>query len=271
MAFLTSFQAFVVNAQGMFDLDSPAVLVVLLSLVMGLLMVVVFRYTSDQTGIRIAKDHLQAHLLAVQLFQDQLPVVLTSYGRILISTGSYLRLAFKPLLFVILPLTFLMVQLDRYLGSSPLPAGQAFLLTAHTSDAATLDEVTLSLPPEMTATAPAVHVPADNEVVWRVVAGKGGAYNINVTSGGETVSKLAVVGTGLSRLSLIRLRGHFWERFFSSGEPALPGNNSLESVEVNYPSRNIRFAGIEWNWIWLFFVLSMVAGFFFKTVLKIEI
>jgi hypothetical protein len=116
-----------------------------------------------------------------------------------------------------------------------------------------------------------VHVPADNEVVWRVVAEKAGAYNLNVASGGETVSKLAVVGTGLSRLSLIRLRGHFWERFFSSGEPALPGNNSLQSVAVNYPSRNIRFAGIEWNWIWLFFVLSMVAGFFFKTVLKIEI
>jgi hypothetical protein len=144
MALLTSFQAFVVNAQGMFDIDSPAVLVMLLSLVLGLLMVVVFRYTSDQTGIRIAKDHLQAHLLAVQLFQDQLPVVLSSYGRILISTGSYLQLAFKPLLFVILPLTFLMVQLDRYLGSTPLPAGQAFLITAHTSDAATRDVIAAS-------------------------------------------------------------------------------------------------------------------------------
>jgi hypothetical protein len=131
--------------------------------------------------------------------------------------------------------------------------------------------VTLSLPPEMTATAPAVHVPADNEIVWRVVAGKDGSYSVSISSGGQTVSKLAVVGSGLSRLSPIRLRGHFWERFFSSGEPQLNGSNAIQSVAVDYPARDIKFAWVEWNWIWLFFVLSMVSGFLFKTVLKIEI
>src|SRR3989475_9018596 len=102
--------------------DLPAAVVVLLSLVISLLMVVVFRYTSDQKAIRVAKDHLKAHLLAVRLFQDQLPVVLSSYGRILISTGRYLRLAFKPLLFVILPLTLLIARLHLYLGWAPMPS-----------------------------------------------------------------------------------------------------------------------------------------------------
>jgi hypothetical protein len=65
---------------GVAEIDLPAALVVLLSLIIGLLMVVVFRYTSDQKAIRLAKDQLKAHLLAVRLFQDQLPVVLSSYG-----------------------------------------------------------------------------------------------------------------------------------------------------------------------------------------------
>ena len=81
---------------GILGVESPTVFVVLLSFVIGLLMVVVFRYTSDQKAIRIAKDHLKAHLLAVRLFQNQLPVVLSSYGRILLSTGRYLRLSFVP-------------------------------------------------------------------------------------------------------------------------------------------------------------------------------
>jgi hypothetical protein len=258
-------------ALGIVGIESPVVFVVLLSLVIGLLMVVVFRYTSDQKAIRVAKDHLKAHLLAVRLFQDQLPVVLSSYGRIVLSTGRYLRLAFKPLLFVILPLTFLIIQLDRYLGWMPLTPQQAFLVKAHTGNAATLDEASLSLPPEMTTTAPAVHVPADSEIVWRVVAAKDGNYTIQIAASGQTVSKQAVVSSRLYRVSPVRLQGHFWERFFSSGEPPLPENSPVQSVQVNYPSRSIRFAGLEWNWIWLFFVLSMVAGFFFKTVLKIEI
>ena len=116
---------------GVAGVDLPAALVVLLSLIIGLLMVVVFRYTSDQKAIRLAKDQLKAHLLAVRLFQDQLPVVLSSYGRILRCTGRYLRLAFKPLLFVIVPMMFLIVQLDRYLGSVPLEVGQSFLVKVH--------------------------------------------------------------------------------------------------------------------------------------------
>ena len=252
--------------------ESPTVFVVLLSLVIGLLMVIVFRYTSDQKAIRVAKDHLKAHLLAVRLFQDQLPVVLSSYGRILLSTGLYLRLALKPLLLVILPLTFLIVQLDRYLGWTPVVPGRAFLIKVHTDNAVTLDGVSLSLPPEMITTAPAVHVLADNEVLWRIVAQKEGRYNITVAAAGQNFSKEAVVSSGsLLRVSPIRLQGGFWERTFTSGEPALPQKSPIRSVEVNYASRNIRFVGLEWNWIWLFFVLSLVAGFFFKTVLKIEI
>ncbi len=257
---------------GILGVESPTVFVVLLSFVIGLLMVVVFRYTSDQKAIRVAKDHLKAHLLAVRLFQDQLAVVLSSYGRILLSTVRYLRLAFKPLLFVILPLTFLIVQLDRYLGSTPLIPGRPFLVKVHTDNAVSLDDVSLSLPAEMAITAPAVHVPADNEVLWRTVAEKEGRYSITVAAAGQNFSKEVVVSSGsLLRVSPIRLQGRFWERMLTSGEPALPQNSPIRSVEVNYPSRNIRFVGLDWNWIWLFFVLSLVAGFFFKTVLKIEI
>ena len=256
---------------GLFRLNLPVVLVALMSLIVGLIMVVVFRYTSDQKAIRIAKDQLKAHLLAVRLFQDQLPVVLSSYGRIMRGTGRYLKLAFLPLLCVILPLTLLMVQLDRYLGSMPLQTGQPFLVTVRAANANTLNEALLKLPPEMAATAPAVHIPADNEIVWRVVAEKEGNYDVNVAAAGRTFSKRAVVSSGLARISPVRLRGRFLERMFVSGEPALPEPSSIQSIEVSYRPRSIHFAWLEWNWIWLFFVLSLGGGFFFKSVLGIEL
>src|SRR5262245_47896804 len=111
---------FLAAISNFFSISVPAALVILISIVIGLLMVVLFRYTSNQKAIRIAKDQLKAHLLAVRLYQDQLPVVLASYGRILRGTGRYLRLAFTPLLIVIVPLTFLIVHLDRYFGWTPL-------------------------------------------------------------------------------------------------------------------------------------------------------
>jgi uncharacterized membrane protein (DUF106 family) len=250
---------------------APLVLILLLSLVVGLLMVVVFRYTSDQKAIRVAKDHLKAHILAVQLFQDQLPVVLTSYWRILRNTGRYLQLAFKPLLYVIIPLTFLIVQLDRYLGLLPVQSGQPFLVEARLTNAEELEQTSLQLPPEITLTASPVRVPERNEIVWRVAAEKDGYYYLHIAAGGESLSKSVVVSAGVARTSPLRLRDRWWERLFVSGEPALPANSPIQSIRVNYPERNISFAWLEWNWIWLFFVVSLISGFIFKSILGIEI
>ncbi len=113
-----------------FAANTPLLWVLAISIVIGFLMVIVFRYTSDQKAIGRAKDRLKAHLLAVRLFQDQLPVVMRAYGKILRGTGSYLRLAFTPFLIAILPITFLIVQLDRYFGWMPLQPAQTFLVEA---------------------------------------------------------------------------------------------------------------------------------------------
>ncbi|MGA7446400.1 MAG: hypothetical protein WBQ43_10400 [Terriglobales bacterium] len=259
-------------------LTNPLAIVIVVSVVVGLLMVVLFGYTSDQKAIGIAKDQLKAHLLAVRLYRDQIPVVMGSYGKILRGTGRYLKLAFKPLLYVIIPITLLMVQIDRYLGQTPIPVSAPFLLTVHLSDydvsslaSFNLNSVTLDLPPEITMTAPPVHVSEENEIVWRLVGSKEGEYEVKVNDGEQSAAKAVCVGSDLPRISTVRLRGHFWERMFSSAEPALPENSPIDSISINYPDRNIEIAGYGMNWIWLFFILSMVAGFVFKELLGIQI
>ena len=120
-----------------------------ISIVIGLLMVIVFRYTSDQKAIGRAKDRLKAHLLAVRLFQDQLPVVMRAYGKILRGTGSYLRLAFTPFLIAILPITFLIVQLDRYFGWLPLQPAQSFSGGSASQRSGSVERGSLQLPPAL--------------------------------------------------------------------------------------------------------------------------
>jgi uncharacterized membrane protein (DUF106 family) len=252
-------------------LTSPLAIVIVVSLVVGLLMVVLFGYTSDQKAIGIAKDQLKAHLLAVRLYRDQIPVVMGSYGKILRGTGRYLKLAFKPLLYVIIPITLLILQIDHYLGATPIPPNAPFLLTVHTTGGDALNDVTLELPPGITMTAVPVHVPSTNEIAWRLVGSKEGKYEVKIAAAGQVAAKAVCVGSGLPRISTVRLRGHFWERMFSSAEPALQENSPIESISINYPDRDIEIAGYGMNWIWLFFILSMVAGFIFKELLGIQI
>ena len=80
-----------------------------------------------------------------------------------------------------------------------------------------------------------------------------------------------VVTPGLARVSTVRLKDNFWERMFTSGEAALADNSPVQSITVNYPPREISFAWMQWNWIVLFFVVSLIAGFVFKSVLGIQV
>jgi hypothetical protein len=194
-----------------------------------------------------------------------------SYGKILRGTGRYLKLAFKPLLYVIIPITLLIVQIDRYLGSTPIPPEAPFLLTAHFAGSDELNDATLDLPPEITMTAPPVHVPASNEIVWRLAGSRDGKYEVKIAAANQSAAKAVCVGGDLPRISTVRLRGQFWRRMFTSAESALPENSPIESIAINYPDRNIDVAGYGINWIWLFFILSMVAGFVFKGWLGIKI
>jgi len=254
-------------------LTSPLAIVVAVSVVVGLGMVVLFGYTSDQKAIGVAKDQLKAHLLAVRLYRDQLHVVMGSYAKVLRGTGRYLKLAFKPLLYVIIPIVALVVQLDRSLGLTAIQANTPFLLTARVNNADALSAISIELPAKITASAPPVHVSEENEVVWRLVAGQEGSYEVKVVTGGESAAKTVRVSSQLVRVSPERLRDHFWERMFLSGESALPADSLVESIKVDYPERNIPLGIADWemNWIWLFFILSMIAGFIFKELLGIKI
>src|ERR1051325_4791732 len=195
-------------------------------------MVLVFRYTSNQKAIRRAKDTLKAHLLAVRLFQDQLPVVLRAYGKILLGTGSSLRLTFAPLLVAIVPMTFLIIQLDRYLGATPLQPMQSFLLEAKSNTAESLDQIELRLPDGLMASAPPVHILKEKIIVWRLQARQAGEYFVDIETGGQTVEKQVVVSPKMERLSPVKPRGNFWSRMLSSAEPALPDTSSIQSIFV---------------------------------------
>ena len=56
---------------------------IVVSFLTGLAAVLVFAYVSNQESLRRIKNRIQAHLLELRLFPDQLGVVLKAYGRVL--------------------------------------------------------------------------------------------------------------------------------------------------------------------------------------------
>jgi hypothetical protein len=234
-------------------------------------MVLVFRTTSNQAGIKQVKERIKAHLLAIRLFQDQLDVVLRTHARILGSTLSYMGFSLRPLAVMFLPIVLIMVQLEMRLGQHPAQPEESFLVAATFAEADGLEQASLQLPPGLALTAPPLRIFDRKEITWRVEAREAGDFTLRVVVGEKAFAKTVTVGNSAARLSSKRVRAGLVNQFLHPGEPPLPKDALVESIEIKYRPRSIDSGLFESHWLFPFFVFSIIAGLALKGVLRTEI
>ena len=240
------------------------------SVLTGILMLIIFRFTSNQEAVRQVKERLKAHMLALWLFQDQLAVVFRTQGRLLYTSLIYTRHALIPLAVMIVPLVLIMIQLEVRLGQSPVQPGDSFLLTANLRDSAALEQASLRLPAGLTLTAPPVRIPELKEITWRIAGAAPGNHTIEVSIGDQAFAKKVIVADSVAALSARRTRDGLVDTLLNPTEPALPAEGPVESIQVNYRPREVALGSWQMHWLIPFFVFSLVTAFVFKGVFKTE-
>jgi len=246
---------------------APAWAVVAFSLPTAILMLLVFRYFSNQTAIRRAKDRLGAHLLEVRLFQDQVGIVMRAYGRLLAATGAYLLHSLRPLAVMLLPLLLMVAQMELRLGRISV-AGAPVLLKATFAAETALDSAELKTPSGVAITAPPFRIPEFHEMDWRIAATRSGEFSLEVVVAGASHSKQFSTLGSLARISPLRTSS-FVELLLYPGEPRLPAG-ALQSLELTYPIQEVSVLGWKMHWLIPFLVFSLAFSFLFKGVMGVE-
>jgi hypothetical protein len=244
------------------------------SLLTALLMLEVYKLTSNQTAIRRAKDRIKAHLYEMRLYKDNMRVTLAAQGAIVKANLAYMGANLKPLAVMIVPLVLILAQINLWFDRAPLRPGEETLVKAGleaSADPVTLD-VALETPPCLEVTAPAVRIPDEHEVVWRVKALTPGSGKLLLRTGGRIAEKSVVIGgRPLTKVSALASRGSFWKRVLHPGEASLPAETPVRSIEVIYPAKSLTAFGVNVHWLIAYLVLSIAFGFAFKGVFKVEI
>ena len=247
---------------------------IFVSLLTGFLMLGIFRWTSNQSGIRRAKDRIKAHLLETRLFKDDFGQSIRAQGRVLAANGRYLGYAVKPMLVMVVPVMLLLVQLDVRFGARPLRIGEEALVRVRL--AAGADPVALGLeleaPDGVTVTTPALRIADAGEIDWRVRAERPGRHWLvfRWPAGQERKSFFADT-PALAGVSTKRTAGGFLDRIAHPGEAGLPRGGPIASIEVDYPAQRLPFFGGRIHWLVAYFGLSVLLGFAFKGVFKVEV
>ena len=246
--------------------QSPWPAMVVSSLLTAIVLVLLFRISSNPEAIRQSRNRLLARTLELLIFQHDLRISLTACGRILWANAAYLYQFLRPMAVGALPLLLIFAQLESWFQSRPLHVGERTVLTVDldTSHPVLQTAAELTLSEGFQLDSPVVRIPSTNQMAWRIVTSQAGSGWGDVKIGDVIERKTIESGEDLIRLSTRRQTEGHWKGLLSPSETSIAVMSPIRKMEVTYPSREISLGETEVSWILatigLMMILSLLLG-----------
>jgi hypothetical protein len=175
-------------------------------------------------------------------------------------------------LFMILPVLLLLIQTDLRYGHRPLRVGErAIVAVGFLPGAAQANDVSISAPAGIEVETPPLRMPDAQEVDWRVRALATGRHQLRISVGDQEFTKSIVVGERSGRISALRAGNGLWTKLLHPGEPPLPAEGPVASIEVQHPSAALGIFRWRVHWLWPWLILSMIFGYALKGPLRVQV
>lgn len=224
----------------------------------------VFKYTSNQEAIKMARDRIIGHLLEVRLFKDDINVVLSAQKNMVKYNMIYLLNMLKPLLFIFFPVTIILIQTSARYEYRPLRQGETAIVkikldTLNGIGGKAINGV-LTLTDGLVIETPPLRINGGEEIYWRIRAEKEGEFFLGFQALDEEIRKRVIVGDRFTKLFPRILRG-----------TSIPDDSVVEFFEIKYPSMKIEIFGWHICWLALFFIFSFSFGFLLMKPFNVRI
>jgi len=242
----------------------------IISVVIGVVMLIAFRYTSNQDAIGRAKDDIKADLLALKLYKDELRVVFQSQIRLLGAIARLQRYVLTPVLWMLLPILLGLAQMGiRYQWRPMRPGEQVIIKVILNTSLPNPHNLDVKLEPGCGVAIEAGPVPGGGEVAWRIQGLLAGRHTLKLHVDGKKIEKQFTISDGFERVSALRPSKHWIAQLLHPVESPLAADSPIQSIEILYPSVDSWIYGADY-WILYFFIVSMAAALVLKPAFNVR-
>jgi hypothetical protein len=244
----------------------------IISAVMGLFLLVIFKYTSNQRAIGKIKDDIKAHMLALKLFKDSISVTLHAEARVFKGAMLLLFHAIPPMLVMIFPISLLLAQMSLWYQSRPLLPGEVAVMTVKLNVNVGGNWPTVNIEPTPVAEViiGPVRIFSKREICWEIKALENGKHRITLDVNRRQIEKELAIGDGFMRVSSTRPTWNWANILMHPAEEPFAPDSIVQSVTIDYPKRLSRASGADW-WLIYFFTASMISALILRPFMKVRI
>jgi hypothetical protein len=241
----------------------------------GLFASFVFRFTSRQDLLRRDAELIQAQLLAMKLFRDDLGTMCGSLGRLLRYTALRLWHSLPPVIIMTVPFVLLLVQLARWYEYAPLIAGDESIVVLRLSKEAWSDVSGISPEPSdaFTLQTPSLRDPHEHAIYWRFLVADPILTKMRWKLPQQTVEKSVAVSNDRQRLTAVdaeRPGPNLTSQLLHPGEPGFSSSDVVRGVEIYHPQRSTPILGLDLPWWATFLLFSMLTAVLVGRCWKIQ-
>lgn len=237
----------------------------------GVIMLIIFKYTSKQSSIAAVRRQIKANLLALKLFKHSARVVLGSQWRIFLGVGRLLLLAIVPVAVMLVPTTLLLGQLALRYEARPLRIKEEAVVTLalNGEPGSAMPSVQMQPNDAVEDMSGPVRIFSKREVCWNVRGLKSGQHRMVLLVDGQPVEKELVVGSGLQPVSKLRPGWKLLDVLMHPHETPFRPEERVRSVEIEYPARSSWTSGPD-GWLIYWFVVALLSGFCLRRVFNVS-
>ena len=213
-----------------------------------------------------------AHLLEIPLYKDNIRILLSAQKNMLKFNFKFLLSILKPVLIVIIPMFIFVFQMQKWFSYEPLSTGGSAVFSVMVDDKNALNKISIAPSEGLDIDTPALRIPEDNEVSWRISAEKSGRYNIKINIDNNVLYKNIIVADDkVVRLTPKIILNSGLYKFLYPSNKSLTADTGVQEIAVDYKPRTVDFFGVDMHWLVLFCLLTIVFGLVFKKLLRVRI
>jgi hypothetical protein len=239
-----------------------------LGILTGIVMLWVFRETSNQEAIGRLKGKLQAHLYEMRLFTDEPLLIWKAQWGLITTNIRYLGRMLVPALVMTAPMVLVFAQLECFYGHAPLAPGREAILTVQMKDGAREPVPALRAPEGIAVESPGVRVDSGRQISWRIRALHPVSGTIELLFPDGTLAKSVDAGRGPRYISGRRVRPAL-DLLWHPGERRLPAGN-VEWIEIRYPEATVHAFGLDLHWLIWLLITSMICALALKKRFRVS-
>jgi uncharacterized membrane protein (DUF106 family) len=246
---------------------NPLIAILILSALIAIFMVLVYKWMTDQKLMKELKTELAASQKKMKELKDNPKKLMELQKKAMESNMKYMMQSFKPTLVTFIPIILIFAWLNSHMGYYPLVDGQQFTIDAQFNDATTGVIEMIEVPKGIELLNGEKQNIADNKAEW-ALKGTAGDYTLSYRYGNATLKHSLIITKG--------------ERSYAK-PVLLPKDLGLDKSSlkgITISNTKIRpfgelpvLSGIPWlnTWGWLgtYILFSLIFSIVFRKLFKV--